>query len=101
MATGDEVMQVIAWHRRRVESLTPREREVAQHVACGLRNHEVAQAMTLDVTTVCTYMWHIFNKLGVKSRSQLTAVALLTGLVDAAMVVSLWAQYAPEVMGCD
>jgi hypothetical protein len=57
--------------------------------------------MTLDVTTVRTYIWHIYNKLGIQSRSQLTAIAMLTGLVDAAMVVSALQQYAPEAMNCD
>lgn len=101
MADGEAIAQVVAWQREQVATLAPREREVAQLAACGLRNHEIALAMEIETSTVRTYLQWIFTKLGVRSRAQLAVVALLTGLVDAGMVVRAWQMYAPEVMGCD
>jgi len=104
----NEVTQMLDWQRSRLDTLTEREREIARYAACGLRNHEIASRMTLNLSTVRTYMQWVFVKLGVRSRVQLTLVALLVGLIDSTMVVALWQQYAPEacgpnseVIGCD
>lgn len=101
MADGEAVAQMVAWQRDQVATLAPREREVAQLAACGLRNHEIARAMAIEPTTVRTYLQWIFVKLQVRSRAQLVVVALLTDLVDVEMVVRAWQEYAPEVIGCD
>ena len=45
---------------------------MAQHVARGLSNREVATAMFLSVKTVEYHLGNTFNKLGVHRRSQLT-----------------------------
>lgn len=95
----DEVTQMLNWQRSQWETLTAREKEVARYAACGLRNHEIAARMTLELSTVRTYMQWVFVKLGVRSRVQLTLVALMTGLIDANTVVALWRQYAPEACG--
>lgn len=92
-------MQMLDWQQSRLEMLTPREREIARYASCGLRNYEIAERMTLEPTTVRTYMQSVFTKLGVRSRVQLTLVALLTGLIDLTMIVALWQQYAPEACG--
>ena len=95
----NEVMQMLDWQRSRIDTLTAREQEIARYAACGLRNHEIAARTALELSTVRTYMQWIFVKLGIRSRVQLTLVALLTGLIDSTMIVALWQQYAPEACG--
>jgi non-specific serine/threonine protein kinase len=50
--------------------LTTREREVAVLIAEGKSNREIAEAMTVGVKTVETYVTRILNKLGFDSRVQ-------------------------------
>lgn len=54
-----------------VQSLTPREREVARLVSDGLSNGEVAQRLGLSVHTVKNYLFSVFDKIGVSSRAEL------------------------------
>jgi len=56
--------------------LSSREREVAQLVARGLSNRAIAEALVLTERTVESHLTHIFGKLELRSRSQLTAWAL-------------------------
>lgn len=51
--------------------LTPTERRVAELVAEGETNHEVAAALFMSVKTVEANLTHIYRKLGVSSRHQL------------------------------
>jgi DNA-binding CsgD family transcriptional regulator len=55
-------------------SLTPTERHVAQLVAQGHTNTEVAALLFLSAKTVATHLTHVYAKLGVRSRSELAAV---------------------------
>jgi predicted ATPase/DNA-binding CsgD family transcriptional regulator len=55
--------------------LTPREREVADLIAAGLPNKEIAASMVISVRTVETHVQHIMNKLGCTARSQIAAWA--------------------------
>jgi DNA-binding NarL/FixJ family response regulator len=55
--------------------LTPRETEVAELIAEGLNNAEIAARLFVGVTTVKTHINAIFAKLGVRDRAQ--AIALL------------------------
>jgi DNA-binding CsgD family transcriptional regulator len=54
-------------------SLTPAERRVAELVAEGLRNREVAERLFLTEKTVEFHLRNVFRKLGVRSRAQLAA----------------------------
>jgi DNA-binding NarL/FixJ family response regulator len=56
--------------------LSSREREVARLVARGLSNREIAGALVLTDRTVESHLTHIFGKLELRSRSQLTAWVL-------------------------
>jgi DNA-binding NarL/FixJ family response regulator len=56
---------------RGLESLTPREGEVAQLVSDGLSNGEAADALGLSIHTVKNYLFSIFDKTGVSSRAEL------------------------------
>jgi DNA-binding CsgD family transcriptional regulator len=52
-------------------TLTPQERNVAELVAEGLTNQEVAISLFVSTNTIETHLRHIFQKLGVRSRVQL------------------------------
>ncbi len=54
-----------------VQSLTPREREVARLVSDGLSNSEVAQRLGLSIHTVKNYLFSVFDKIGVSNRAEL------------------------------
>jgi DNA-binding CsgD family transcriptional regulator/tetratricopeptide (TPR) repeat protein len=54
-----------------VDSLTHREREVADLVVDRRTNPEIARALFLSPKTVETHLRHIFHKLGVTSRADL------------------------------
>jgi len=58
------------------ELLSPRELEVLGLIARGYRNQEIAAALVLSLSTVKVHVRHIFEKLGVRSRSE--AVTRLT-----------------------
>ncbi len=51
--------------------LTRREREVAELVADGLGNREIAERLVLSKRTVDSHIEHIFSKLGFSSRTHL------------------------------
>lgn len=57
------------------EALTDAERPVADLVAGGLTNREVADRLFLSRYTVETHLKHVFAKLGVSSRAELAAQA--------------------------
>jgi predicted ATPase/DNA-binding CsgD family transcriptional regulator len=58
------------------ESLTPTERQVVELVAQGLTNPRIGERMFISRTTVKTHVAHIFQKLDVGSRAELTALAV-------------------------
>lgn len=62
--------------------LTAREREVAVLIAQGKSNREIAEAMTVRVKTVETYVTRILSKLNFNSRVQVATWALETGLAS-------------------
>jgi DNA-binding NarL/FixJ family response regulator len=64
-----------------VELLSARERQVIQHVAGGMSNREIAAALDLSPHTVKNYLFRIFDKLGVSSRTELLYLTM-ENLVD-------------------
>ena len=57
--------------RTRVDGLTPAERRVANLVAAGRTNREVATTLFLGERTVASHLTRIYAKLGVRSRTEL------------------------------
>lgn len=57
------------------EKLSKREREVAEVVATGISNREVAEQLHITVRTVKEHLTSIFAKLGVQDRLQLILMA--------------------------
>jgi DNA-binding NarL/FixJ family response regulator len=63
------------------ETLSPRELDVAQHIARGRSNAEIAHELFLSEATVKTHVNRILAKLGVRDRVQVVVLAYETGLV--------------------
>ncbi len=59
--------------------LTSREREIAELVAAGRTNREVAEQLVLSTRTIEAHLRNIYGKLGVRSRVELTRVAERAG----------------------
>jgi DNA-binding CsgD family transcriptional regulator len=56
-------------------ALTRAEVQVVQLVTQGKTNREIAEHLFISPHTVSAHLRHIFDKMGVKSRVQLTTVA--------------------------
>ena len=52
------------------DALAPREREILELVANGYANKEIADQLSLTLSTVCWYLHQIYKKLHVQSRVQ-------------------------------
>jgi DNA-binding NarL/FixJ family response regulator len=73
--------RLISRMRRPGTALTLRELEVLRLVATGRTNDEIAAALFLSRATVKSHLAHVFDKLGVASRTEAVAVAREQGLI--------------------
>jgi DNA-binding NarL/FixJ family response regulator len=64
-----------------LDGLTPRELEVLEHIARGLGNRKIAEAIGRTDETVKLHVKNIFRKLNVDSRTAAVSVGLVRGLV--------------------
>src|SRR5262245_32378422 len=62
--------------------LTDREWLVVQLVGEGDSNQEIAERLTLSITTIKWYVKQIFNKLGVYRRTQAVQIARARNLIQ-------------------
>jgi two-component system, NarL family, response regulator len=62
--------------------LTARELEVLQHVARGLGNKEIAQAIGRSAETVKAHLESVFRKLEAKDRAHAVTIALQRGFIQ-------------------
>jgi DNA-binding NarL/FixJ family response regulator len=56
-----------------INRLTPREREIARFIKSGLSYQQIANQLFISARTVNQHLKHIYQKVGVNSRSQLAA----------------------------
>lgn len=54
-------------------TLTPRERELVQHLIQGLSNQELAAVLGVTINTIKQHLKGIYSKLGVRTRAELVA----------------------------
>jgi DNA-binding NarL/FixJ family response regulator len=57
------------------EELTPREQEVLGLLQQGLSNREISQTLWISESTVKVHIRHVFEKLGVRSRTEAALAA--------------------------
>jgi DNA-binding CsgD family transcriptional regulator len=63
------------------DGLSQREVEVLRLVATGKRDREIAEVLTISVTTVSTHVRNILNKINAANRTEATAYAAQHGLL--------------------
>jgi len=68
---GDRIRPSLGW-----DSLTPTETQVVEQVALGLTNPQIAEKLLMSRATVKTHLVHVFTKLALTNRAELTAVAV-------------------------
>ncbi len=56
--------------------LSEREREIAEHVARGMKNKNIAQSLNISENTVKRHLQSIFTKTGARDRLELAVIAL-------------------------
>ncbi|MGQ9474947.1 MAG: response regulator [Actinomycetota bacterium] len=72
----------LAQSNRDTYGLSERELEILQLLGDGLSNKEIAEKLFISIQTVKTHITHIFEKLGVKDRTEAVATALRRGLIS-------------------
>ena len=67
----------------RIEELTPREREVVEAVIAGQTDREIGARLYISHRTVHNHLQNIFEKLGVRTRTQVAVLYLAHELSSA------------------
>lgn len=77
----DRELQSRLTERASRPSLTPREVQVTEHIAQGMRNKEIAGALGISEETVQVHVKNLLAKLGVNDRTGAVRVALQRGII--------------------
>ncbi len=72
----DILVQALQKPKSRFETLTPREQEVLIHMVKGKSNHEIADLLTIEVSTAKSHVGSILAKLDVTSRTEVIALVM-------------------------
>jgi FixJ family two-component response regulator len=75
-----EADKIVSDLRARLETLTPREREIFAFVSSGLMNKQIAAELGLAEITVKIHRGHITRKMGAKSLAELVRQAQALGI---------------------
>ncbi len=76
LVTGPGIYLLIDYYKKqkskqKVNSLSPREKRVALLLTNGKSNKEIASALHVEVSTVKSHIYKIFNKLDIDSRKEI------------------------------
>jgi two-component system nitrate/nitrite response regulator NarL len=69
-------------HRDAATTLSPRELDVLRIVTAGWSNKEIADKLGISEGTVKAHLHHVYEKLGVRGRLELTLYARDRGLLS-------------------
>jgi len=83
LVVDDGVLRMAAPDHTRLNILTHREMEVLRHIARGLSQKEIAQAMHISANTVHRHTDSIMSKLEIHSRVELARLAIREGIAEA------------------
>lgn len=72
--------ELIDPQRKKISSLTERERQVIALIAEGLKNKQIAERLFISPTTVTHHLSSIYSKLGVSDRLELVVYAFANKL---------------------
>ena len=68
--------------KRRLERLTPRERQILERMATGMSSDAIAKALGMSPHTLRTHTQNILTKLGVHSKMEALVIAIRHGAVS-------------------
>lgn len=74
---GQRLLQCVATATARqavMDELTPREVEIAEHLASGESNKEIARSLGIETSTVKNHVHNILGKLGARRRGEAAAM---------------------------
>ncbi|MEY9843427.1 response regulator [Streptacidiphilus sp. MAP5-3] len=86
-AKGDTVLappvaaRLLGRVRSKRPTLSPRETEILELLAEGLANRQISKRLFISEATVKTHLVHIYDKLGVDSRTAAIAAGMQSGLI--------------------
>jgi two-component system response regulator DevR len=75
-------MRGVARGDARLDSLSPRERQIMSLIADGLTNREIGLRLSLAEKTVKNYVSGLLSKLGLQRRTQAAVLHLETRALD-------------------
>jgi len=80
------------------EKLCEREREIVAYVVHGFANRAIADRLCISERTVSTHLVNIYDKLGVHSRAELTAMVRASDrIIEAALRADMKPEFGPFV----
>lgn len=82
LAETPHLTNVPRGEQEKIDQLTPREREIAAVACTGLTNKQIAEKLSISEATVRHHLGAVFAKLGVATRSELTAYGYRHYLVE-------------------
>lgn len=69
-------------YNKQMNNLTPKEIEVVRLLTLGLKDSEIAEKLVITTSTAKTHLYRIFEKLGVRTRTEAAIKAIAQGQVE-------------------